>query len=109
MSRHILTDILDLVFQQANGTRFGCSLPSENIPFPVFDESATYPSTGSPSDNLVVGEILIVHVQDDLLADGVIRAERVRTIGRLLENCYCGTQDLLEMKRPLIPSSGSGA
>jgi flavin reductase (DIM6/NTAB) family NADH-FMN oxidoreductase RutF len=54
--------------------------------------------------NFVVGEIIIVHVQDDLLADGVIRADRVKAIGRLGEDFYCRTQDVFEMKRPLIPT-----
>jgi flavin reductase (DIM6/NTAB) family NADH-FMN oxidoreductase RutF len=54
--------------------------------------------------NFVVGEILIVHVQDDLLADGVIRADRVKAIGRLGEDFYCRTQDVFEMKRPVGPA-----
>jgi flavin reductase (DIM6/NTAB) family NADH-FMN oxidoreductase RutF len=54
--------------------------------------------------NFVVGEILIVHVQDDLLADGVIRADRVKAIGRLGEDFYCRTQDVFEMKRPVVPA-----
>jgi flavin reductase (DIM6/NTAB) family NADH-FMN oxidoreductase RutF len=49
--------------------------------------------------NFVVGEIIVVHVQDDLLADGVIRADRVRAIGRLGEDFYCRTQDVFEMIR----------
>jgi flavin reductase (DIM6/NTAB) family NADH-FMN oxidoreductase RutF len=62
---------------------------------------------GTPprTHNFVVGEIVIVHVQDDLLADGVIRADRVKAIGRLGEDFYCRTQDLFEMKRPVISSS----
>lgn len=54
--------------------------------------------------NFVVGEILIVHVQDNLLANGVIRADRVKAIGRLGEDFYCRTQDIFEMKRPLVPT-----
>jgi flavin reductase (DIM6/NTAB) family NADH-FMN oxidoreductase RutF len=50
--------------------------------------------------NFVIGEIIIVHVQDDLLVDGVIRADRVSAIGRLGEDFYCRTQDIFEMKRP---------
>jgi flavin reductase (DIM6/NTAB) family NADH-FMN oxidoreductase RutF len=50
--------------------------------------------------NFVIGEIIIVHVKDDLLVDGVIRADRVSAIGRLGEDFYCRTQDIFEMKRP---------
>ena len=53
--------------------------------------------------NFIVGEILIVHVQDDLLADGVIKVDRVKAIGRLGEDFYCRTQDIFEMKRPVVP------
>jgi flavin reductase (DIM6/NTAB) family NADH-FMN oxidoreductase RutF len=53
--------------------------------------------------NFIVGEILIVHVQDDMLGDGVIKADRVKAIGRLGEDLYCRTQDIFEMKRPVIP------
>jgi len=52
--------------------------------------------------NFIVGEILIVHVQDDLLADGVIKADRVKAIGRLGEDFYCRTLDVFEMKRPVV-------
>jgi flavin reductase (DIM6/NTAB) family NADH-FMN oxidoreductase RutF len=54
--------------------------------------------------NFIVGEVLIVHIQDDLLADGVIKANRVKAIGRLGEDFYCRTQDAFEMKRPVIPA-----
>ena len=66
---------------------------------------------GAPphTHHFVVGEIVIVHVQDDLLADGVIRADRVKAIGRLGEDFYCRTQDLFEMKRPVISSPSPSA
>jgi flavin reductase (DIM6/NTAB) family NADH-FMN oxidoreductase RutF len=56
--------------------------------------------------NFVVGQILRVHVQDDMIVDTVIRAERVKTIGRLGADLYCRTQEIFEMKRPFV-SSGS--
>lgn len=54
--------------------------------------------------NFVIGEVIIVHVQDDILANGVIRADRVKAIGRLGEDFYCRTHDIFEMKRPFIPN-----
>src|SRR3989339_690186 len=53
--------------------------------------------------NFIVGEIILVHVQDDLLVEGVIKADRTNAIGRLGEDFYCRTQDVFEMKRPLLP------
>jgi flavin reductase (DIM6/NTAB) family NADH-FMN oxidoreductase RutF len=50
--------------------------------------------------NFVVGEVLMVHVQDDLIVDGVIKADRVKAVGRLGEDFYCRTRELFEMKRP---------
>jgi flavin reductase (DIM6/NTAB) family NADH-FMN oxidoreductase RutF len=51
--------------------------------------------------NFVVGEVLVVHVQDDLIVDGVIKSDRLKAVGRLGEDFYCRTGDLFEMKRPV--------
>lgn len=53
--------------------------------------------------NFIVGEIIICHVQGDPMADGVIRADRVKALGRLGEDYYCRMQDVFEMKRPFVP------
>ena len=50
--------------------------------------------------NFIVGEVLVVHVQDDLIVDGVIKSDRLKAVGRLGEDLYCRTGDLFEMKRP---------
>jgi flavin reductase (DIM6/NTAB) family NADH-FMN oxidoreductase RutF len=52
--------------------------------------------------SFIVGEVLMVHVQDDLVVDGVIKADRLKAVGRLGEDFYCRTRDLFEMKRPLV-------
>ena len=52
--------------------------------------------------NFIVGEVLAVHVQDDLIVDGVIKSDRLKAVGRLGEDLYCRTGDLFEMKRPRI-------
>jgi flavin reductase (DIM6/NTAB) family NADH-FMN oxidoreductase RutF len=51
--------------------------------------------------NFIVGEVLVVHVQDDLIVDGVIKSDRLKAVGRLGEDFYCRTGDLFEMKRPV--------
>lgn len=56
--------------------------------------------------HFVVGEVLLVHVRDELMSGGVIKADRVKAIGRLGEDLYCRTQNVFEMKRPIIPSAG---
>jgi flavin reductase (DIM6/NTAB) family NADH-FMN oxidoreductase RutF len=50
--------------------------------------------------SFVIGEIIRVHVKDELLVNGVIQANQLKVIGRLGEDLYCRTKDLFEMKRP---------
>ena len=37
----------------------------------------------------------MVHVQDDLIVDGVIKADRLKAVGRLGEDFYCRTGEPL--------------
>ena len=50
--------------------------------------------------NLVIGEVVRVHVKDELYADGVILPHKLKAIGRLGAQLYCRTKDIFEMKRP---------
>jgi flavin reductase (DIM6/NTAB) family NADH-FMN oxidoreductase RutF len=53
------------------------------------------------SANLVIGEIVLFHVDDSLLdPEGRVDPRKVKTIARLGGNYYCHTSDLFEMKRP---------
>jgi flavin reductase (DIM6/NTAB) family NADH-FMN oxidoreductase RutF len=53
------------------------------------------------SANLVIGEIVLFHVDDGLLDEqGRLDPRKVKTIARLGGNFYCHTSDLFEMKRP---------
>jgi flavin reductase (DIM6/NTAB) family NADH-FMN oxidoreductase RutF len=53
------------------------------------------------SANLVIGEIVLFHVDDRLLdANGRIDPRKIKTFARLGGNYYCHTSDLFEMKRP---------
>lgn len=53
-------------------------------------------------NRFVVGEVLRVHVRDDLIVNRSVKAERLKPIGRLGEDYYCRTRDIFEMKRPQI-------
>ena len=56
---------------------------------------------GPGAANLVIGEVLILHVADAVLNDqGRIDPHKLHTIGRMGGNYYCHTTDLFEMKRP---------
>src|SRR5262245_11692704 len=57
--------------------------------------------TGPIAANLVIGEILMMHIDDAVLDDkGQIDPRKLRTIARLGGDFYCRTSDLFEMKRP---------
>jgi flavin reductase (DIM6/NTAB) family NADH-FMN oxidoreductase RutF len=56
---------------------------------------------GPISANLVIGEIVMMHIDDSLLdANGRVDPRKLRTIARLGGDYYCRTSDLFEMKRP---------
>jgi flavin reductase (DIM6/NTAB) family NADH-FMN oxidoreductase RutF len=56
---------------------------------------------GPIGSNLVLGQILVMHVADNLLDDrGRVDPRKLQTIGRMGQDYYCRTTDLFEMKRP---------
>ena len=52
--------------------------------------------------HLVIGEVLRMHVKDELYVDGVIRMDKLKVIARLggEPDLYCRTTDTFKMKRP---------
>lgn len=51
--------------------------------------------------NLVIGEVVVLHLADDVLdGRGRVDPRRLRTIGRMGGDVYCRTSDLFEMRRP---------
>lgn len=56
---------------------------------------------GPMSGNLVIGEIIAMHIDDAVLSDdGKVDPRKLQTIGRLGGNWYCRTTDLFELQRP---------
>ena len=57
--------------------------------------------TGPIAGNLVIGEVLVFHV-DDAVLDGRGRVDprKLQTIARLGGDYYCRSTDLFEMPRP---------
>lgn len=53
--------------------------------------------TGS---HVAIGEVILVHVKDELWANNHIEISKLKPIGRLGEDFYCRTKDIFEMKRP---------
>jgi flavin reductase (DIM6/NTAB) family NADH-FMN oxidoreductase RutF len=57
--------------------------------------------TGPGAANLVIGEVLMFHIDDALLDDrGQVDPRKLRTIARLGGDSYCRSTDLFEMRRP---------
>ena len=56
---------------------------------------------GPTAGNLVIGEVLVIHIDERVLGgDGRADPRKLRTIGRLGGNFYCRTSDLFELDRP---------
>ena len=50
--------------------------------------------------HIIIGEVLLVHVKDELWTGIDIDVSRLKPIGRLGAQLYCRTTDVFEMKRP---------
>lgn len=58
--------------------------------------------TGAISSNLVVGEIVTMHIEDKMLDDkGYPDPHKIKAIARLGGEYWCRTQDLFQLERPL--------
>jgi flavin reductase (DIM6/NTAB) family NADH-FMN oxidoreductase RutF len=56
---------------------------------------------GPIAANLVIGEVLLIHIADSVLDDrGAVDPRKLRTIARLGGDSYCRSTDLFEMERP---------
>lgn len=56
---------------------------------------------GARSANLVIGEVVLMHIADEVLDEhGRIDARKLQTIARLGGDQYCRTSDSFSMKRP---------
>jgi flavin reductase (DIM6/NTAB) family NADH-FMN oxidoreductase RutF len=56
---------------------------------------------GPIAANLVIGEVLLMHIDDSVLDEsGRVDPRKLRTIARLGGNYYCRSTDLFEMERP---------
>ncbi|MFI5456852.1 MAG: flavin reductase family protein [Isosphaerales bacterium] len=57
--------------------------------------------TGPIAANLVIGEVVLIHIEDRVLdSQGQIDPHKLRTIARLGGNYYCRGTELFEMERP---------
>jgi flavin reductase (DIM6/NTAB) family NADH-FMN oxidoreductase RutF len=60
-----------------------------------------YVGSGPIAANLVIGEVLLMHIDDSVLDEsGRVDPRKLRTIARLGGSYYCRSTDLFEMERP---------
>jgi len=51
-------------------------------------------------NTIVFGEVVLVHVKDEVWVEGKIDQYRLSTIGRVGQDTYCRTGDIFQLKRP---------
>lgn len=52
--------------------------------------------------SIVIGEVVRVHIQDELYVNGEIQVSALKALGRLCGDLYCRTTDIIEMERPSV-------
>ena len=57
---------------------------------------------GRSRNSLVIGEVLLVHVRDDLYREGTIDVAHLRPIARLAGNDYCRLGEVFQLDRPWL-------
>lgn len=58
---------------------------------------------GPAGANVVIGEIVMLHVDDSIISDGIIDPSLLDNVGRLGGSAYAKTTDRFEMDRPPVP------
>lgn len=61
-------------------------------------------ATGPGGANVVIGEIVMLHVDDSIINDGIVLPSDIDTIGRLGGKAYTKTTDRFELDRPPAPN-----
>lgn len=83
--------------------------PSEIVRAPLVAESPVnmecrlnqVVNVGSDNNHgIVIGEILLMHIRDDIINGHRINHSLLKPVGRLAGNMYCKTDDVYEMVRP---------
>ena len=56
---------------------------------------------GDHQHGLVIGQVVLMHIRDDLIEGHRINHQRLKPTGRLAGSMYCHTSDVFEMVRPV--------
>lgn len=52
--------------------------------------------------SLIIGEVVYLHLRDDLLVNGAVDIRRLQPVGRLGGTLYCRVKEIFEMLRPRV-------
>ncbi len=80
--------------------------PSEKVSAPrvahadIAFECELYDAIDIGISTLILGEVVMVHVDDDVTTDGKVDVEKVNAVGRLAGNWYAETRDRFRLERP---------
>lgn len=53
-----------------------------------------------PGSSIIFGEVVLVHIRDDICSNGAVDPLKAKIIGRLGSDLYCYTTHIFEMKSP---------
>jgi flavin reductase (DIM6/NTAB) family NADH-FMN oxidoreductase RutF len=67
---------------------------------PVAFECTLYEAHGVGGSTMVLGEVIHVHVEEELLTDGEFDVRQFDALGRLAGEYYCDTEGRFTMERP---------
>jgi flavin reductase (DIM6/NTAB) family NADH-FMN oxidoreductase RutF len=103
---------LELPYGESEAERVGLRMaPAEKVRPPRVEGSPAHLEcrvlqivpigAGAISANLVIGEVVLIHVRDEVLdSAGSVDPRKLQAIARLGGDYYCRTTDLFEMPRP---------
>ncbi len=57
---------------------------------------------GETDNTLIIGEVLLFHIEEAIFAEGEVDARKLFPIGRLGKDTYCRIRDIFKMIRPDI-------
>lgn len=64
------------------------------------------PKSGLPCQTtMIIGEVVGIHIDEEILTDGLIDSARLRPLARLGYMDYLAAEDLFEMHRPILAGS----
>ena len=59
-----------------------------------------------PGGEIVIGQVVLIHVRDDVRVGTYIDLEALRPVARLAGNGYARVNDTFDLRRPVLPKEG---